>query len=847
MAMRQIEKDDQEYKDFQRYIRERLDNDGFASEYLKSGLSSDLNLGGRLTPKLFEKCFLVEKGGYEEITKKIHDLFRDNLHNMLCIEAERGSGKSTFINTMHLHLKDKKYEFEFPYSYVDMTKSKTYKYCENIVSDLFYKRLQNDIYESRDWHDAFFDTVSRVSLKNEDQNDCFIKDAWNEAIKACENKETYNAFFFQHEQRVNRVPNCDIKVFLLLYLLALATKPRRERKESEKVEKEWGWIIVFDGIEAYVTNDASDIFREVNEIHGFLEYAFDSVNLKNSFFTKFTFVLPVRTATSLSLQNTIATQNRNIWGCGNSKENIVRLPRLDFSLEALLKKLDFIYSLGISNIEDTKLFRQCKRIVSLLIPNPSIMKYLRKEIGVSEAVEKPRAFAELRLLPLLNNDHRSLVDKLCNLSIFNQDAVYDNALASVEGNINNGLCRIKYAANGINMMVLRNMFDAFRDNTLLDRIGYTAIDDLHQPGVARTMLNFLYYDEWEYRLNSRDQTQNHFGGVYPGMRFDVLLGKLKPFAKNAIQQLSLVLYRISALNAANLVESNWTNLIVIRGLKKSYNEDRFNELIYSFYRFDDEAKQEVSRCYVKLSDAGACFSGWASKQFEFLLSRCREIGTTALFTYDYCKDMNGIKAACEKVLGIIQTEGIDKLIDGCLSDCSVCVGGHGSGVNCTFENNENRFLECSLFQRYQECLFIIMECINYIDRFRLYALEVGINTNRSFRERSDIDLELLTIISQFDEKYEKLKKKVEDIFPESNKFFEKMQRITERCHRLYDKFKTTDRTSNIEAECLRRLRIPRTSLWYLDTQEEMKQAIDKARKGPTVERLYSILDAKKKE
>lgn len=818
---------------FKEYLKSKLDQGSFASEYLKSGLSSDLNLGGMLTPEVFKQYFLVERKGFEAISSRIHDLFRSNTHNLLCIESERGSGKSTFVNTMHL-AKDKKYIFEYPYPYIDMTKRNTYnRYCEDTISTMFYERLSS-IDASTDWHRAFFETANRVLINGNDTRSIFMQRILSEAINACNNRESFENFILHHDNRVEQVRDCDIKVFLLLYLLALATKPKHDH------EKETRWIIVFDGIEAFVTRDAEDVAIAIDDVHRFIESAFESVGLKDSFFTKFTFVIPIRTATSLNFQNSVVTQGRNIWGNGNTKENIIKLPRSYFSLEALLKKLYFFKELDLDccDVKNRQLFSKCIDIVSLLIPYPNIIKYLNGEMSIKEAIGKLRSFAEQHLLPLLNNDHRSLVDKICDFSSFDTNPEYNLTISSIEDNIQNHKCQIKYASNGEAMMVFRNMFDKLYLENVLDSIGYSDLDNTHQPGVTRTMLNFLYYKEWYYRLHNINQ--NQYGGEYRGVAFNVLLDMLKPFAENDIKQLSLVLFRISALNATSKLASYWTNLIIIRGLENRLDEAGFEEIIRSYYDESDNTIQRTIRNWrVKLSDAGACFSSWASKQFEFLLSRCNnDLATVALFAYDVENNFDGIVDACNKVLEIIRTEAIDKLINGCLQDC-ILGNSERSISHCKFDNN---LLECSLFQRYQECLLIIVDSIDYIDRFRIYVLEVSKNTGKSLEDCQLINNALLDIIAKFNSLYEELKNKIEAHFSKSDVFFKRMYDQALECGRLYKAIENRSNPSNIEIDILRRLRQPRSTIWYLGTRQEMEQALKKSRDNPLSDNsLYSIL------
>lgn len=813
-----------------KYISDRLDDASEAPRFLKAGLSNDLSLGEFFTPDVFREFFLVKPKSHEEndaINALVHDLVRSDRFNILCLEAGRGCGKSTFVNTTFF-VKDSKnrYEFEYPYTYIDLNRRTiSFKYCEDVVFELFAEQLKK-INADPQWRASFYEFVDNVVLP-EGYNTTF-----KNIVEKCKS-EDLNDIRDGHAARCLGTPEFDIKIYLLLYLAALSERPHAANNPDSR------WVIIFDGIEAYVTTDAEDVAVAIVDIHKFLSNAYNDRKKRPKFFTNFSFVIPVRTATCLSLVNSFGTQGTEIMG--ENYDYIFSLPVYDFSLHALLKKMYFLANnLGkdYNEVSKSDLFVACMGIVSTLIPKQIIEQYLINRITIDEAVEKIRYFAEQRLLPLLNYDYRSAIDKLIQLSRReNQDDFY--GLQRIENEIQeNKDVSIEYAANGKNMIVARTIFNIFRRTKLLDEIGYTAFDSDHQPGIARTMFNFLYYKEMISRYKSRYQrSQNKMDGEYEGIYFNELLDRLKPFAKDDISRLAEILFSVSALNSGSVFSRVWTNLIVLKGLKQRMTSNDFRNMISEYYSSDENSvqhkklKEKFKEWTVKLSDAGMCFTSWGSKQFEFLLARVPDHNGNALFAYDAYTQLDDVKDVCRSVYRIIKEEAIGKLVRYCLDGCAFCSDIKNTAYEyCRFDTN---LLECSLFQRYQECVFLIIDSIDYVDRYRIYTYQYGKAENKPSDAVNGVNKDLLVILLEYWTLFDNLNKAITGgIFgTHSDTFFAKLRDVQK---------KYSGMTSISER---RNMRTPYSNLWNLATEEQRNAVTSIAEKNPTkaTSELYSLL------
>lgn len=80
------------------YIEKNAEQRSFVDEYIKVGLAGDNNFNDKISPELFLKHFFVERSNDDEQKYKrtITELFGSYTHNMLCLQSDRGSGKTVF-------------------------------------------------------------------------------------------------------------------------------------------------------------------------------------------------------------------------------------------------------------------------------------------------------------------------------------------------------------------------------------------------------------------------------------------------------------------------------------------------------------------------------------------------------------------------------------------------------------------------------------------------------------------------------------------------------------------------------------------------------------------------------
>ena len=207
-----------------------------------------------------------------------------------------------------------------------------------------------------------------------------------------------------------------------------------------------------------------------------METIFDELGQKDDFFTKFSFVVVLRTSTLAFF----GSRHTNIWG-GN--RYIIHLQYSDFSIEALLKKLKFLRK--IRNIEETILFTGLYNIISLLLPTDAINKYLQSEEDVDVQL---RFFASNQLLPMFNNNFRNAMEYL-------YQAYYnDKYHAAIVDTLNylqsaNSLA-YDYSINGLRMMIFRNIFDDFRIYGYFNDIGFPDLSGVEDHIISSRARSF---------------------------------------------------------------------------------------------------------------------------------------------------------------------------------------------------------------------------------------------------------------------------------------------------------------------------------------------------------------------
>ena len=847
-----------DFEKFENLVRQELESPDWAIDYLKSGLPADLNLDDALSVEVFKKYFYVERPQDEDLDRRIKDLFTDPKHNMLCIESGRGSGKSTFIQTLHLYDEEHTYErlcIDFSQK-DDYALNPEYSYCENKLFQYFKKRYRQACKNSK-WiaeYDELYDGLLKKFPSKRQSIDYMPTLA---EVRQYTNIDDYENAFPGHRARIEKVKDCDLRVILLLYILLCISEPSAQNKR---------WFLIFDSIEVYVESSAKKWVKAIATIADFIRAALNSIRKDEEFFTRFTAIFPIRTATSISFSsysNPALFQGRPLWGTGN--EYIFPLERFDFASQALIKKLQYLKTIGG---DKTPLFMRCMTIGSLLLPR----HYIEAALEQPDLAPNPafKIFTKTRLMPLFNYDFRKVMDRLYYISAA-EDKMCNifRALDSIHANAKGTGITQEFAANGENMITTRLIINALQEFSpnLFSEIGYLNFDSNHEPSIARAMFNFLYYSELKYYLENAPQDE--WGGEYPGVPFKDLLNKLRPFSNKQISSIAKILYKSSVVigdeREYSYVNIGWSNLIVIKGLKTHISFSNFQTIVRDYYSqknkaAEDDEDSELLKCSVLLSDAGRCFTVWLSKQYEFLLARSSSFYyTDPLFVYSTknAEIKECLEKPFEKARDIILHVSIEKLVAGCLQGCIYC---HNDStqterINCVFFDRKTRksFLDCSLFQRYQECLMIIVDSIDYIDRFRIYVWQVACN-NGNENELRPVNEWLLDEMLKFHDLFKDLKNKVEIEFGnqrKSNDFFARMNSISQECKGKLS-IKDIDRATKPKKmlQYHERLRLPRTTLWYTENDALIAEAIKQLKIEPNCQlytKLINMLDSSPKE
>lgn len=532
----------QQEKDLIKYIKENLEQDSFVDKYIKAGLSADLNLNERLTPELFIKHFLV-KGDPEkerQYNSIVKNLFLSNHHNMLCIQSDGGSGKSTFIHT--LGYKDEhKINKNDIYNSIIIDLS---NYIENLATKediLFqllkkkYRQMSRNDEPGRDyytkWRSNFVEKSNK--LKEVAFNGVRIfklrefQDKLNSFLDVIIPSNDIEDWYSGYSNRLTNAKegedvNILFVILLITYLLVLDSKPKPHNKKEH-------FTIVFDNIETYDNGEtAKYIANYIESCHVFIRKVFTELGEIDNFYMKFTFVTVVRTSTLIHFGNT----QSELWGAG---KYIKHISFFDFTTEALLKKMIFLKK--IKGYENSKLYKKLYLMLSIIMPQKQLNRCLENPEEFDPAYNH---FTTHRLLPLFNNNFRRAMGYLSK-SILSEDN-YPIVLKKIYETEKNGDVFYDFSIHGLRMKIFRDIFHEFQDNGYFKIMGFSKNTNGEACSLTRMILSFLYWDELSSLSNSSS-------GTYDGALLKDLIIRLseyrKPFeAAQALYGLSLFANRM---------------------------------------------------------------------------------------------------------------------------------------------------------------------------------------------------------------------------------------------------------------------------------------------------------------
>lgn len=697
--------------DLIKYIKKNLEQDTFVYQYIKAGLSADANFNDRLTPELFIKYFWVKGEQAKELQYNsiIRNLFSSDHHNMLCIQSDGGSGKSTFIHTLG-HKDEHKISKNDIYNSIIIDLS---NYNENTVTkeDLLFQLLKkkyrqmsrndepgNDYYQK--WRRNFIERAEKLKEVAFDGVKIFKLRNFQEKLNAFLNviipTNNIEDWYIGYSSRLSNAKegedvNILFVILLITYLLVLDSKPKPHNKKEH-------YTIVFDNIETYDNGEtAKYIANYIESCHAFIKKIFMEIGESDSFFMKFTFVTVVRTSTLIHFGNT----QSELWGAG---KYIKHISFFDFTIEALLKKIVFLKK--IDGYENSKLYKKLYLMLSIIMPQKQLNNCLENPEEYDPIYNH---FTTHRLLPLFNNNFRRAMGYLSK-SILSEDN-YPIVAKRINEIENRSDIFYDFSIHGLRMKIFRDIFHEFQDNGYFEIMGFSSDMSTDDCSLTRMILAYLYWDEL---IGLTDTNQNK----YDGALLKDLIIKLSKYRKScdvakALYGLSLFANRLpekkEALNA-------WGNLITYKSLNIDLDESDFQKLIDQYISNQNKTdinigndKIDISSVYVKLSDAGMCFAQHYIRNFEFLVCRNSIKNDSSLFFVD-------------KDIAIKQIDSIIKVLENCINRIitpskDFCCLWKDEGCNCDLD--KNKLFSCNLFLRYQECIDLIRENIWYVDRYRI--------------------------------------------------------------------------------------------------------------------------------
>lgn len=700
-----------------KYLKRNINDKTFVFDYLRSGLAADLSFSGRITPELFIKYFWVKRSDTEErrYNDCVRSLFNSDSYNVLCLQSDGGSGKSVFVQSLAHRGKCKKgqkyiyYNILFDLCHLhDNQLSKEELLYQKLRKE--YMRMSRDDVENKTfvdlWRKSFAKKLSLLEDAEYEENHYLFKlKRFREKLKEASTRLLpkncdLDNWYYGYSSRLAGIKssvkdkNVLFMILLALYLLILLCKPSYDNDKGPR------YVLVFDNIETYDNGEeAKAIAQYIIGCHSFLKKMFNDIGEENAFFTKFTFVFVLRTSTFFRFGSLQVDMLRG--GAFNKQ-----IKFFDFTLEAMLKKLKFLQK--IKDYQNSVLYKELYLLLCILVPSQLIDKYMNNDL---EGIDfNYRYFASHRLIPLFNNDFRKTVDYLYRAVM--DDELYDKIIGKlkiVDSYLGNSYdCGI----NGIRMGIIRFIFNDLRINQYFEKIGFPGLSGNEEHSMTRILLSFLYWDEIK-------SIATHNEKIYKGVSLDRIFNIFKYFCD--INQIIQMLYDLSVYvnNDFDRKEAldAWGNLITFTNLQNDIKSFEFYESASKLtYENNQESEIALDKVFVKLSDAGMCFSQYYSRNIEFIMSRSKSgADVQSLFFID---NVNDIRKILSEYYNII-INCIEKMIGRCEPICTLY--GHEKRECVLYSNSKDKYslFSCSLFIRYQECLDLIREALNYIDRYRI--------------------------------------------------------------------------------------------------------------------------------
>ena len=794
-----------------KFITDNANQESFIMNYIKSGLSSDNNLNGRMTSLLFYEYFYIPRDDNEERKFRgiVKNLFSDTQHNMLCFQSDGGSGKSVFLRTLTANFNNSE---TYSYSFFDF--SDIYDKSVNKEDMIFnrFRKTYRSIMKDSAWRAVYINQLRRLNDIQLPDSDLmfnlisFIGELKNGIKMLIPDKlDDWYTGYSKRAHAVKESADVNILFYILMvfYLIALGCKPQHRKQEK--------FIFIFDNIETFDNgNMARNIADYVQHVHSFLNKIFIEMNDQDTFFLKFTFVLSMRTSTYLPFGNI----HTDLW---NGGRNVIRLPFHDFTIDALNKKLLFLKV--ITNYEETLLFKSLYRIILFVLPKHVIDKVLDNNEKVD--YREYRHFTKYRFLPFFNNNYRTSMQTL--YTITTNAEMRDTYSTMLDETNKKSDKEYDYSINGLRLMIFRDIFNVLQENDYLSAIGFNQLCGSDEHSKTRMVLEFLYWSEVKYYIDYPNTP-------YEGESLIQLLNVFNHFM--SIEQIASILYDTSVYIKRNRVKAAalyaWGYLVSYNNLDADFSEEEFKRTISQISKTNEmiitQNNERImpEKIKVRLSDAGMCFVENYLRNPEFLMARHTSNGKqNALFSLDKIDNITEyVNTTYDTILNCI-----NKIITGGEKVCVLY--NPGKTTLCFYKSISKPWdiLQCALFIRCQECIDMVREAIDYFDRFRI------IQCIKQYDK--EINNFLLDAVLKFYQLYDKINEEI----------------CTENCNtaimsilkmwdgqldnKIWSRF---NQQKNIRVQRFRRIRH-----YYVFKEEKMKQAIQDLKQSNEIIDVYSYL------
>lgn len=695
-----------------------------AAEFLRSGPDAQNNFSEKLNPELFFTHFYVNAPDdkNETVKNEFKKFLKQNNNYIFVLRGSAGSGKTVFLHKMlyDFNPSDK----SNPYGPVQIDFAVTASELRNTVANCVRKAYCSLCVPNRaPYRNKLKEIAERIQQLNQEQSGYEIYRPLSKAMKALEppsenrsdeyerkasywiNQRSEEAYRQENEEafhgRSMRGRAVSAQLDYLWELIALYILIRYSNSHNEKL------VIIFDNIEALTINDASIISRKLRALTEALSSIINIDNMKK--FIKL--IVLARTTTEISIENGhVAGQRVGI------AATETELKYYDFTALALLKKIYFMSNVAKMNIA-SPFFSFCSLLAHVIIPSFHIENAISGILPLDIKHIIHKYYTDKVLAPFFGFNFRCLIDTLSDI-LLDKKSLASSLIYDPNG-------QVDVRINGARMIIIYEIFRrfAFLDN-VFENMGVNSIFGIEKSSPTRIMLAYLYWDEYieRERLGRKK---------YLGMPIRRLVEHMQ-FSGLENDEIAKEIYAASAFSSNDHSKKQalgyWSNLIDIHLINEPLTLDNVSE------RIANSNSDLMNTALIELAPAGLVFTQYAAVQFELFNARRasseNERKATSLFDlvdakeetddeYSYVLIINDILADIENLLN----NTFDVLNKSCKKT-------QETGNRCPI-NEDQSFWRCSFYVHFQQMAWLITDCMDYIDRFRIYLVDISIINDAS--------------------------------------------------------------------------------------------------------------------